>query len=79
MLDRQRVSWDIEGQPYEVEVDLSDSFYPCVVDIYAESGERIPAIDYDAHGFDDSELDLIVATAYKQDRRDHDCKGFCRC
>jgi len=75
VLNNLRFSWDIDGQPYEVEVDLQQGFIPQIVEIYAESGTRIPPLDWDAHGFTEFEQDLIVATAYKLDRR----TAVCRC
>jgi hypothetical protein len=82
MLNSLRFSWDIDGVAYEVEVDLQEGYYPTLINVYAESGERIPTIDWEDHAFDDNEIDLIVATAYKMDRRASEvcrCGDTCRC
>ncbi|HYF56048.1 MAG TPA: hypothetical protein VEA41_17480 [Salinarimonas sp.] len=79
MRDTVLIPWHVEDQPYTVEVEIGSDGGE-VVAIYAESGERIPAADWDAHGFDDFQLGLCAARGLAEPAEaDCRCGDRCRC
>ena len=79
MIDFVFIPWHVEDQPYTVKVEMPTYSTGSVAAIYAESGTRIPTLDWEAHGFDQFQLDLCVMRALNAVDT-HECKGdHCPC
>lgn len=77
MRDTVLIPWHVEDQPYTVRVAI-DAEGGEVVAVYAVSGADIPAKEWDAHGFDEFQLDLCAARGLAEPV-ESDCRCGDRC
>lgn len=73
------IPWCVEDAHYSVKVSLPGISSGSVVEIRTENDTAISPLDWDAHGFDDFQLDLCVMRALNDAGRDCKCPERCRC
>ena len=73
------IPWCVEDAHYSVKVNLPGVSAGYVSEIRAASDAVIPTLDWEAHGFDDFQLDLCVMRALNDAGRDCKCLERCRC
>lgn len=73
------IPWCVEDAHYSVKVEMPSVCSGSVVEIRTENDSVISPLDWDAHGFDDFQLDLCVMRALNDAENARDCRCGERC